>query len=59
MARGVNDIRDLNRRQIQILSVTSMLIFLSTLAVALRLTSRRIMKSSLSMDDYMIAFALV
>ena len=33
MSRGVNGIRDLNSRQVQILSVTSMLIFLSTLAI--------------------------
>ena len=59
IARGVNGIRDLNRRQIQIVSVTSMLVFLSTLAVALRLVSRRISIRHISPDDYVIVFALV
>lgn len=59
IVQGVNDIRDLNRRQVQILSVTSMLVVLSTLAVALRLISRRISTRHISTDDYVILFALV
>ena len=58
-SRGVNGLRDLNSRQVQIMSVTSMLIFLSTLAVVLRFVSRRISTSKLYMDDYVIVFALV
>ncbi|CAD6592983.1 MAG: hypothetical protein ASARMPREDX12_006635 [Alectoria sarmentosa] len=59
MPRGVNGIRDLNSRQVQILSVTSMLIFLSTLAVSLRFVSRRISTGKFYMDDYVIVFALL
>ena len=59
IARGVNGIGSLNRRQVQIVSVTSMLVFLSTLAVALRLISRRISIRRISPDDYVIVFALV
>ena len=59
MARGVNGIGGLNSRQVQIVSVTSMLIFLSTLAVALRFFSRRISTRCICMDDYVILFALV
>lgn len=59
MSRGVNGIRDLNSRQVQIVSVTSMLIFLSTLAVGLRFVSRRISNGKFYMDDYVIVFALV
>ena len=59
IVRGVNGIGDLNRRQVQIVSVTSMLVFLSTLAVALRLVSRRISTRHISTDDYVIVFALV
>ena len=59
MSRGVNGIGDLNSRQVQILSVTSMLIFLSTLAVGSRFVSRRISTGIFYMDDYVIIFALV
>ena len=59
MARGVNGIGDLNNRQIQIVAVTSMLIFVSTLAVALRFIARRISTRYICMDDYVIVFALV
>lgn len=59
MSRGVNRIRDLNSRQVQIVSVTSMLIFLSTLAVSLRFISRRMSTGKFYMDDYVIVFALV
>lgn len=59
ITRGVNGIGDLNRRQVQIVSVTSMLVFLSTLAVALRLISRRISIRHISPDDYVIVFALL
>ena len=59
MARGVNGIASLNERQIQIVSVTSMLTLLSTLAVCLRFVSRRLTTSYISMDDYLIVFALV
>lgn len=59
IARDVNGIGDLNRRQVQIVSVISMLVFLSTLAVALRLISRRISTRCIRTDDYVIVFALV
>ncbi len=59
MTRGVNGIGDLNNRQIQIVAVSSMLIFLSTLAVALRFIARRISTRYICMDDYVIVFALV
>ena len=59
MSRGVNGISHLNSRQVQIVSVTSMLIFLSTLAVGLRFVSRRISTGKFYMDDYVIVFALV
>ncbi|KAM0794973.1 hypothetical protein BDR22DRAFT_637166 [Usnea florida] len=59
VVRSVNSIGDLNRRQTQIVSVTSMLIFLSTLAVTLRLVSRRISVRHISPDDYVIVFALL
>lgn len=59
MAQGANGIGDLNSRQVQIVSVTSMLVFLSTLAVALRFISRRISTRYMCMDDYVILFALV
>lgn len=59
MARGPNGTGSLNRRQVQVVSVISMLIFLSTLAVALRFISRRMMKRHIYLDDYVIVFALV
>ena len=59
MARGGSDTGGLTERQVQIVCVNSMLIFLSTLAVALRFVSRRVMKCRISMDDYVIVFALV
>ena len=59
MARSLNGTGILNRRQLQIVSVISMLIFLSTLAVALRFISRRMMTGHFYLDDYVIVFALV
>ena len=59
VVRSVNGVGDLNKRQIQIVSITSILIFLSTLAVALRFISRRISTRCICMDDYVIVFALV
>ena len=59
MARGANGIGDLDGRQVQIVCVTSMLVFLSTLAVALRFISRRISTRYMCMDDHVILFALV
>lgn len=59
MSRGVDGVRDLNSRQVQVISVTSMLIFLSSLAVGLRFVARHMLKSKLHMDDYVIVIALV
>ncbi|MCJ1459191.1 hypothetical protein MMC28_009568 [Mycoblastus sanguinarius] len=58
-ARGVNTISDLNARQVELVVITSFLIFLSTLTVALRLVSRWMFQKPFFLDDYVIVFALL
>lgn len=58
-AWGVSGIGELSNRQVQIVSVTSMVGFLSTLAVALSFISRRNSTKYMCIDDYVILFALV
>ena len=57
--RKVNGVQDLNTRQVQIVAVTSMLIFVSTASVILRLVSRQISVRKLFPDDHVIIVALV
>ena len=58
-AWGVNGIEELSSRQVQLVSVTPMVFFLSTLAIALHFISRRISTRYMCIDDYVILFALV
>ena len=46
-------------RQWQIITLNAVMSFLATVAVALRLVSRRLIKNPLKADDYMILFSLV
>jgi len=56
---GALDGAPFNTRQVQIIAVTSLLVFLSTLAFVLRLFARKLQGVSFYKDDYVIGVGLV
>ena len=48
-----------NHRGVELLVIATSILFLATIAVALRFVSRRIKRVRLAADDYMIIVALV
>ncbi len=49
----------LNSRQVETIAITSLLVFLTTLAVVLRFVSRRMSVGKFFADDYVMIAALV
>lgn len=58
MAGGI-DGAPYNERQVQIVTITTILVVLSTSAVILRCIARRLSRSGLYKDDWVIILALV